>query len=146
MGYYFCIKKQVLHQLDYFFDEHLIRYAYAEDLDFTCRYCVEAKKQGMRTVIDPNISANHLGAKKWRVSRQEAVNYLFANRRYFSWKLFARRNDYRAAMWLFDHLYLLTQLPNKEYAKEIRAALKLCKEKKSLIKEGAISKLSKNEE
>ncbi len=142
MGYFFCIKKGVLKGLDHWFDEHLIKYAYAEDLDFTYRYCLEAKKQGMKTVVDPRVFVNHLASREWRIPKQMEVNYIFANRRYLSWKLFPSRKDYRVAMWVFDHLYLLTQIRKKEYANEIVSALKLCRKNKSLIREGAINKLS----
>ena len=142
MGYFFCIKGNVLKNLDHFFDEHLVRYAYAEDLDFTYRYCAEARKLGLRTVVDPTIYVNHLASREWRVPKQEEVNYIFANRRYLSWKLFPSKRHYRIAMWWFDHLYLLTQLHKREYANEIRSALKLCNDKKETIKRGAIAELS----
>lgn len=142
MGYFFCVKKQMLSLLGHCFDEHLIRYAYAEDLDITYRYCAEAGKQGLKTVVDPELYVDHLVSREWRVPKQEEVNYNFANRRYLSWKLFPSRHDYRAAMWLFDILYYLTQMGNREYAKEIGSALKLCVKKRKLIREGAIAKLS----
>lgn len=142
MGYFFCIKKSLLKGLDHYFDEHLIRYAYAEDLDFTYRYCLEAKKRGMKTVVDPSVFVNHLATREWRIPKQMEVNYIFANRRYLSWKLFPSRKDYRAAMWVFDHLYLLTQFRKKEYAKEIISALKLCSKNRKLIREGSINKIS----
>lgn len=141
MGYFFCIKKSLLKGLNHWFDEHLIKYAYAEDLDFTYRYCLEANKHGLKTVVDPSVFVNHLTSREWRIPKQMEVNYIFANRRYLSWKLFPSRKDYRAAMWVFDHLYLLTQFRKKEYAKEIISALKLCSKNKSLIREGAINKL-----
>ncbi len=142
MGYFFCIKRSILKNLDHYFDEHLIRYAYAEDLDFTYRYCVEAGKVGLRTVVDPTLYVNHLASREWRVPKQEEVNYIFANRRYLSWKLFPSKRHYRIAMWWFDHLYLLTQLRKREYASEIRSSLKLCSDKKEIIKSGAIAEIS----
>lgn len=43
MGYFFCIKKSICMENNIYFDENLIRYAYAEDLDFSYRYCKIAK-------------------------------------------------------------------------------------------------------
>lgn len=138
MGYFFCIKRSILSSLDHYFDENLIRYAYAEDLDFTYRYCVNAKKQGFLTIVDPELYVNHLASKEWRVPKQEEVNYVYINRRYLSWKLFPSKYHYRLAMCIFDHLYLFSQLRNKKYAREISNALKLCKKNNERIKSGYI--------
>lgn len=53
MGYFFCVRKSVIACMDHYFDEHLIRYAYAEDLDFSYRYCLEAKKKSLKTMKCP---------------------------------------------------------------------------------------------
>lgn len=141
MGYFFCIKKSILSFMDQYFDEHLIRYAYAEDLDFTYRYCIEAKKLGLITVVDPELYVNHLASKEWRVPKQEEVNYVYINRRYLSWKLFPSKYHYRVAMSIFDHFYLLTQLRNKDYSREIKKALNLCKRNKDKIRSGNIDSI-----
>lgn len=142
MGYFFCVRKSVIACMDHYFDEQLIRYAYAEDLDFSYRYCLEAQKKALKTIIDPKIYVNHLTSKEWRIPKQEEVNYIYANRRYLSYKLFPTRKDYRFAMWLFDHLYWLTQLGKSEYAAEIRYAMVLCRKYKEQIRNGEISMLS----
>ena len=33
-GYFFCVKKQIIKEMHELFDEKLVRYSYAEDLDF----------------------------------------------------------------------------------------------------------------
>lgn len=142
MGYFFCVKKQVIKKMNHFFDEHLIRYAYAEDLDFTYRYCIEARESGLKTIVAPKLYINHLASREWRIPKQEEVNYIFANRRYLSWKLFPSKAGYRVAMWMFDILYLLTQLPRKKYAIEIKNALILCWKNRDAIKEGSIANLT----
>lgn len=138
MGYFFCVKRSIINEMDHWFDENLIRYAYAEDLDFTYRYCLEAKKRNLRTVVNPNIYVNHLASREWRVPKQEEVNYMFVNRRYLSYKLFPKRFDYRVFMQIFDRLYLLSQNKNKEYADMIRNALDICSKNPELIKDGHI--------
>ena len=143
MGYYFCIKKSILDKMDHYFDEHLIRYAYSEDLDFTIRYCSIAKKNGLKTIVDPEIYVIHLVSNEWRVPKQEGVDYAFVNRRYLSWKLYPNRWDYRLLMGIMDRLYLLTQIKNKDYANEIRSALKLCRDNKRSIRSGEIANLRK---
>ena len=141
MGYYFCIKRSILEKMDHYFDEHLVRYAYSEDLDFSIRYCSKAKQLGFRTIVDPEIYVIHLASQEWRVPKQEGVDYGFVNRRYLSWKLYPNRWDYRVLMEIMDRLYLLTQIRNKEFAREIRSALKLCRDNKRSIQRGEIANL-----
>lgn len=145
MGYFFCIKKSILSSLDHYFDEHLIRYAYAEDLDLTYRYCVEAKKQGFQTVVDPELYVNHLASKEWRVPKQEEVNYVFINRRYLSCKNFPKKRHYRLAIFLFDYLFLLSHLKDKIYTREIINALKICRRNRDKIKSGNINLINEGE-
>jgi GT2 family glycosyltransferase len=141
MGYFFCVRKSIINKMDSRFDENLIRYAYAEDLDFTYRYCIVANKIGMHTIICPQIYVNHLASKEWRIPKQEEVLYLFANRQYLSYKLFPRKIMYRFIMRILNYMYAITQLVNKEYAAMIFRALQICKKNKKTLKDGNVSKL-----
>lgn len=141
MGYFFCVKREILKCMDHWFDEKLVRYSYAEDLDLTYRYCLIAKQKGYKTVVCPDIYINHLASQEWRIPKKEEVLYIFANRRYLQFKLFPQKKIYRLAMCIYDRLYELSQIRNKEYCCMIHTALKICAKNKNNIQRGEISQL-----
>lgn len=47
MGYFFCVRRSYMEHWNCWFDENLKRYAYAEDLDFSFRYCQMARGGGV---------------------------------------------------------------------------------------------------
>lgn len=117
MGYFFCVRRSCMKRWNCWFDENLKRYAYAEDLDFSFRYCMAARNEGLKTLLVPDIYVNHLGSKEWRTPTDEATRYFIANRRYLAKKLFPERRWYLWAMNIFDTLFSLAQLPkDKSYA------------------------------
>lgn len=115
MGYFFCVRRSLMQAYDVCFDERLSRYAYAEDLDFSMRYCVAARREGYNCILEPNLYVNHLGSKEWRTPSDESTRYFVENRRYISRKVFPKKWWYRLAMNWFDFLYALTQIGNHEY-------------------------------
>lgn len=124
MGYFMCVRRSLMEHWNIWFDEHLQRYAYAEDLDFSMRYCSAAAKDGLRTLLDPNIYVYHLASKEWRTPSDEAVQYFVNNRRYLSKKLFPKRWWYRIAMRWFDTLFALSCAPRDvAYLKQLLRAV-----------------------
>lgn len=115
-GCFFCVRKSLMEAWDCWFDERLARYATAEDLDFTLRYCRLARRQGLETLIDPAIYANHLRSEEWRMPRAQAARYFVANHRYISAKLYPRRPYYRVMMDVWDTLYALLFCKDRVYA------------------------------
>jgi len=135
-GYFFAVKKQILKQMDHFFDESLTRYAYAEDLDFTVRYIRLCDRRRMSCYLDPRIYVNHLVTREWRVPKEEEVYHLFANRRYLQHKLFPNNKWYPILMRWFDYLFYLSQRRNEEYAFLIKKALEKCQSSQQDILQG----------
>lgn len=115
MGYFFCVRRSCMQRWNCWFDENLKRYAYAEDLDFSFRYCKAARKEGFKTLLVPEIYVDHLGSKEWRTPSDEATRYLILNRRYLSRKLFPDRWWYRFALLWFDTLFALSQIGNRAF-------------------------------
>ena len=91
MGYFFSVKKSLCDKCTIQFDENLKRYAYAEDLDFSIRYCEKAKIGGRACILNPEIYVDHLASKEWRTPSKEATLYAIANRRYLSYKLYPKK-------------------------------------------------------
>lgn len=119
MGYFFCVRRSLMQGWGIWFDESLRRYAYAEDLDFSYRYCEKAHKEGLKCVLEPSIYVNHLGSKEWRTPSEEAVSYFIGNRRYLSRKIFPGRWWYRFAMNWFDLLFALANIRNHSYCRSL---------------------------
>ena len=111
MGYFFCVKRSCMERWDVWFDESLKRYAYAEDLDFSIRYCKHARAEGLRTILEPALYVNHLASKEWRTPSDEAVDYFVRNRRYLAAKLYPKRWWYQVTLNLYDTLFALSQYP-----------------------------------
>lgn len=120
MGFFFCVRRSCMERWDVWFDESLKRYAYAEDLDFSIRYCKYARAEGLRTVLEPALYVNHLASKEWRTPSDEAVDYFVKNRRYLAAKLYPRCWWYQITLNLYDTLFALSQYPkDSEYGSSI---------------------------
>lgn len=141
MGYFFCIKKTICEKYNIYFDEKLKRYAYAEDLDFTLRYCQKAKMNQLKTYVDPHIYVNHLASKEWRTPSYEATLFAVANRWYLSYKIFPKCYWYRWFLnwsdWCYEH-FISKDLVEKQNWHKVR---QLCKQKKRYLKNGQIEKI-----
>ncbi len=112
MGYFFCVRRSLMERWGVWFDEGMTRYAYAEDLDFSMRYCACAEKDGLSCVLEPNIYVHHLASTEWRTPSDEAVSYFVANRRRIARKVYPGRWWYRLTMGWFDTTFALTKLPS----------------------------------
>ena len=119
MGYFFCVRKSFMERHNIWFDENLKRYAYAEDLDFSFRYCREAMADGLTCVLEPRIYVNHLASTEWRTMSDEATRYFVENRRYLARKIFPGRWWYGLTMNWFDTLFALANLKRPRYARTL---------------------------
>ncbi len=115
MGFFFCVRKSLMERWDCWFDESLKRYAYAEDLDFSMRYCSRASSEDMRTIVDPRLWVQHLASTEWRTPSDEATHYYVQNRRYISKKIYPCRWWYRLSMSWFDTLWALANIRDTAY-------------------------------
>ena len=112
MGYFFCVRRSLMERWGVWFDEGMARYAYAEDLDFSMRYCACAERAGLSCVLEPAIYVHHLASTEWRTPSDEAVGYFVANRRRIARKVYPGRWWYLLTMGWFDALFALTKLPS----------------------------------
>lgn len=118
MGYFFCVRRSLMERWGVWFDEEMQRYAYAEDLDFSLRYCARARNEGLECVLEPRVYVHHLASNEWRTPSDEAVRYFVENRLRIARKVYPGRWWYRLTMGWFDTLFALTKLPRDAgYAK-----------------------------
>ena len=123
MGYFFSVRKSLLEQWECVFDENLSRYAYAEDLDFTARYCMKAHEENLNCIIDPRLYVNHIGSQEWRTPTAEAAKYFVVNRRYLAKKIYPKRKRYIVAMNIWDTLFAYW-CKDKQYSRAIKNSIK----------------------
>ncbi len=86
MGFFFVIRKSLVQKWSIYWDERLIKYGYPEDLDFSYRYCKEAKKSGMDCILDPSIAVYHRISNEWRESSRTITMMEIINREYLTYK------------------------------------------------------------
>ena len=125
MGYFFSIKKDLCFANNIFFDENLEAYAYAEDLDFTYRYCSKANKMKLKTILTPNVIVNHKVSNEYRTPSEKLIKYLFLNRGYIAHKLNIR-GSYLAIKWanFWIQVYARIHKENIEFYKKANKELK----------------------
>lgn len=86
MGYFFVIRKTLCDQWDIRWDERLVSYAYAEDLDFSWRYCNKAHSSGLKCVLSEQIRVRHMVSKEYRTPSAKSTYMYVVHRRYIAQK------------------------------------------------------------
>lgn len=82
MGYFFAVKKSLLDKWSIQFDENLVQYAYAEDLDFSYAYFKQANKENLRCLLSGDVRVKHLVSKEYRTPTKKST-YMFVLHRYY---------------------------------------------------------------
>ena len=85
-GYFFVVRKSCLNRWQIRWDENLTSYAYAEDLDFSYAYYKQAKKEGLRCILDPNVHVKHLATLEYREPSAKSTYMYIVNRKYLAHK------------------------------------------------------------
>ena len=82
MGYFFVIRRSLAARWGVEWDEKLVKYAYAEDLDFSMGYCRHAAQEGLECILTPRVAVHHLVSGEWRTPSYEATLFYIRNREY----------------------------------------------------------------
>lgn len=85
-GYFFVVRKSCLNRWQIRWDENLTSYAYAEDLDFSYAYYKQAKKEGLRCILDPSVHVKHLATLEYREPCTKSTYMYIVNRKYLAHK------------------------------------------------------------
>lgn len=135
MGYFFVVRKSLLEKFDIKWDEKLKGYAYAEDLDFSVRYCNKAKELGLKCIISPEIIVEHLASKEYRIEKEEHIYKYIANREYLYNKIY-RQEFSRFSMCWTNFWMLLFRVIKKNNAKIFYRAMRLVKKNRKDVDKG----------
>lgn len=86
MGYFFVCRKENLDKWNIQWDERLISYAYAEDLDFSYRYCKKAHESNLRCILTDKVRVKHMVSKEYRIPSRKSTYMYVIHRRYINYK------------------------------------------------------------
>jgi GT2 family glycosyltransferase len=137
MGYFFAVRRDLFERLGVRFDEKLLSYAYAEDLDFSYAFIKRAREEGFKAVLDPSIYVNHLGSKEWRLPSQKSLYMRVINRYYLSYKHFKR--GYMRVMLIWSDVgEFFVRLLERQQPMSILKAHIICVRKLRLLRRGII--------
>lgn len=137
MGYFFAVRKSMIQKYNVEFDEKLISYAYAEDLDFTFSYITKANSQGYKAILDPNIYVNHLGAEEGRIPSNKATCMYVVHRYYISYKYFKGMHMRFMLLWSDIGEFLRRMIVRQNFMDILRTHWK-CIMKAPKLKQGII--------
>lgn len=82
MGYFFSVKKHLVEKWNLRFDEHLIGYAYAEDLDFSYSYYKHSTLEKYECMLSDSVRVKHMVSKEYRVPSRKSTFMLILHRYY----------------------------------------------------------------
>ncbi|MBP5288199.1 MAG: glycosyltransferase [Elusimicrobiales bacterium] len=86
MGYFFAVRKSLAEKWNIKWDSAMSGYAYAEDLDYTWRYCIKAGEEKMKCVISPSVRVKHLVSGEYRIPTKKHTWLYIVNRHYLLYK------------------------------------------------------------
>ncbi|MCR4819789.1 MAG: glycosyltransferase [Elusimicrobiales bacterium] len=86
MGYFFSVRRTLAEKWNIKSDSAMSGYAYAEDLDYTWRYCLKARGEGMKCIISPSVRVKHLVSREYRIPSKKHTWLYIVNRHYLLYK------------------------------------------------------------
>ena len=135
MGYFFSVKKSLLDKWKISWDENLRGYAYAEDLDFSYRYCLCASLEKLKCKLNRKVEVRHLTSTEFRIPREKHVFKYVINRDYLSYKWNKKFSSRLAARRTNFVMFLIMAVKRGHPSYYVKAQL-LCDKNRSKIKNG----------
>ena len=138
MGYFFVIRKSLTKKWNLKWDEKLVGYAYAEDLDFSYSYFKRAKSEGLRCILSETVKVHHLVSKEWRITPYKNTIMYVINREYLSYKHYKTPLARFATRWT-NFGNLLYRILKNNSPKDLIIAQYYCDKYRKEIRKGNIS-------
>lgn len=135
MGYFFCVRKSLLEKWNVWFDEQLVEYAYAEDLDFSYAYSRQAEKNGMRCLLTDKVKVKHLVSDEYRSPTLKNTYMFVLHREYLSYKHHMGSLSRLAIRWT-NFAYCIMRAVRGERPADIWQAQRACRRHRAELKRG----------
>ena len=135
MGFFFVIRKSLVNKWHLEWDEKLIGYAYAEDLDFSYAYYKKAKQENLRCIMTNKVRVLHLASQEFRTPTRKHMfmyvlnRYYLSNKHHMGWKSMI-------SMKLTNNVMVLFQKLKGGNSKDLKDAIHYLKYHKEEIKQG----------
>ena len=98
MGFFFAVRKSLVSKWKLRFDEKLLSYAYAEDLDFSYSYYLKATEDHLKCIMSKLVKVKHNVSKEYRIPKRYHTFMCVLHRYYIS-------NKYKMPMYEFYNLW-----------------------------------------
>lgn len=132
MGYFFVVRRSCLRRWNLYWDEHLLSYAYAEDLDFSYGYYRRACAEDLKCILDDRIQVRHLVSGEYRVPGRKSTYMYVLHRAYLSHKHQMGLKSEAAMRWCNFWIYML-RLLRHESPQDMRDAARILAKRKSAV-------------
>lgn len=123
MGFFSVYRTELIRKWNLHWDERLISYAYAEDIDFSYSYFKRANCLGMKCIMSNKVIVKHNVTGEWRIPSRKHTYMIINNRRYLRKKHFGNSLLSRFAVCWADYGEYLRRLLNHEAAKDWKDAM-----------------------
>lgn len=135
MGFFFAIRKSLFNKWNLKWDENLIGYAYAEDLDFSYQYYLNAIENDLKCIMSEKIIVKHNVSTEWRLIPRKHTFMIVLHREYLSYKFYKNPLARLATRWS-NFGEFLRRFLKKENPKDVLEAQILCDRYRRDIKKG----------
>ncbi len=135
MGYFFAFRKSLAEKYHLAWDEKLLSYAYAEDLDFSYTYYKAAQKEGLKCVLDEKVRVKHCCSKEYRIASRKSTFMYVCHRKYLSVKHNMGIGS-NLALWWSNYCMLWIRRLRKEKPADFKDAIKFARKNKQDILQG----------
>lgn len=135
MGYFFVIRKSLVNKWRLQWDEKLLGYAYAEDLDFSYSYYKKAKQDNLRCIMSNKVRVLHLATQEYRTPTRKHMFMYVLNRYYLSNKHHMGLRSI-ISMKLTNNVMVLFQKFRGGNSNDLKDAIHYLKYHKEEIKQG----------
>lgn len=137
MGYFFVVRKSLVEKWNLDWDERFLSYGYPEDLDFSFRYYREAKKDGLKCIITPDVTVKHMCSQEWREIPSKVTYMYIVHREYLTYKWDLGFWSRVQTRWS-NFGMLLERILHKNNYKDVIEAQRFCDKYRKDIKRGIL--------
>ena len=137
MGFFFVVRKSLLEKWQISWDEKLISYAYAEDLDFSYAYAKEAQKENLKCIFSTDVVVTHLQSQEYRIPSQKFTYMYVLHREYLSYKHFKGIRSRLLTRWSNLGMFFWRLLKRQKPWQLLKAQM-ACDKYRKMLKKGEI--------